>query len=176
MGTLSIRLPSFPLPCPTQSLQLRPWERRWPLRRARPLSAPWVTLLPPACKRPARPKIDIEAKITDSSKDIVAAQKLLKETKTLQRSERRKKQCLIKKAAGLCSTDVERIAVTKRCVLWEPGHCPTSVDMRQRPFLTSLSWLDWVQQSKRLLCECLWPSVKVSPKVFVFGEKNRSGF
>lgn len=72
-------------------------------------------------KRPARPKIDIDAKITDLSKDIAAAQKLLKETKTLQRNERRKKQRLIKKASGLSSVDLERIAVIKRCGLWEPG-------------------------------------------------------
>lgn len=72
-------------------------------------------------KRPARPKIDIDAKIKDLSKDIAAAQRLLKENKTLQRNERRKKQRLIKKAAGLSSTDLERIAVLKRCGLWEPG-------------------------------------------------------
>ena len=85
------------------------------------LSDTVVACTPEKCKRPARPKIDIDAKITDLSKDIVAAQKLLKETKTLQRNERRKKQRLIKKAAGLSSTDLERIAVIKRCGLWEPG-------------------------------------------------------
>jgi hypothetical protein len=72
-------------------------------------------------KRPARPKIDIDARSTDLAKDILAAQKLLKETKTSQRNERRKKQRLIKKAAGLRSTDLERIAVIRRCGLWEPG-------------------------------------------------------
>ena len=72
-------------------------------------------------KRPERPKIDIDAKIGDLSRDIVAAQKLLKETKTLQRNERRKKQRLVKKASGLSSTDLERIAVIKRCGLWQPG-------------------------------------------------------
>ena len=72
-------------------------------------------------KRPARPRIDIDAKITDLSVDIAKAQKLLKETKTLQRNERRKKQRLIKKAAGLSSNDLERIAVIKRCGLWDPA-------------------------------------------------------
>jgi hypothetical protein len=72
-------------------------------------------------KRLARPKIDIDAKITDLSVDIAKAQKLLKETKTLQRNERRKKQRLIKKAAGLSSNDLERIAVIKRCGLWDPA-------------------------------------------------------
>ena len=55
------------------------------------------------------------------SVDIAKAQKLLKETKTLQRNERRKKQRLIKKAAGLSSNDLERIAVIKRCGLWDPA-------------------------------------------------------
>ena len=72
-------------------------------------------------KRPSRPRIDIDAKITDLSVDIAKAQKLLKETKTLQRNERRKKQRLIKKAAGLSSNDLERIAVIKRCGLWDPA-------------------------------------------------------
>lgn len=72
-------------------------------------------------KRLARPKIDIDAKITDLSADILKAQKLLKETKTLQRNERRKKQRLVKKAAGLSSNDLERIAVIKRCGLWDPA-------------------------------------------------------
>ena len=57
----------------------------------------------------------------DLSVDIAKAQKLLKETKTLQRNERRKKQRLIKKAAGLSSNDLERIAVIKRCGLWDPA-------------------------------------------------------
>ena len=70
-------------------------------------------------KRLARPKIDIDAKITDLSVDIAKAQKLLKETKTLQRNERRKKQRLIKKAAGLSSNDLERIAVIN--ALWAVG-------------------------------------------------------
>lgn len=72
-------------------------------------------------KRVPRPKIDIDAKIQDLSKDIFAAQKLLKDAKTHQRNERRKKQRLVKKAATLSSTDLERIAVIKRCGLWEPG-------------------------------------------------------
>ena len=95
------------------------------MHQARPLLAPWVRLLPPAPekrKRPARPGIDIDDKITDFSKDTVAAQKLLKETKTLQRNERRKKQRLITKASGLSSTDLECIEVLKRCDLWGLGH------------------------------------------------------
>ena len=72
-------------------------------------------------KRAPRPKIDIDAKITDLSVDIAKAQKLLKETKTLQRNERRKKQRLVKKAAGLSSMDLDRIAVIKRCGMWDPA-------------------------------------------------------
>ena len=90
-----------------------------------PVAGPLVQVVaagtPQKRKRAERPKIDIDAKIGDLSRDIVSAQKLLKETKTLQRNERRKKQRLVKKASGLSSTDLERIAVIKRCGLWQPG-------------------------------------------------------
>lgn len=72
-------------------------------------------------KRAHRPPIDIDAKIKDLSKDIEAAQKLLRETKTSQRNERRKKKRLMAKAATLSSVDLERIAVLKRCGLYDPS-------------------------------------------------------
>lgn len=71
-------------------------------------------------KRAVRPPIDIDAKIKDLAKDIEAAQKLLRETKTSQRNERRKKKRLMAKASTLSSADLERIAVLKRCGLYDP--------------------------------------------------------
>jgi hypothetical protein len=49
------------------------------------------------------------------------AQKAVSEARAQAKNERRKKARLLKKAAGLSPADLERIAVLKRCGLWDPN-------------------------------------------------------
>jgi len=55
------------------------------------------------------------------------AKKLEAEAKKLMRNEKRKKQRLMKKASNLTPDDLERIAVLKRCGLWDPANGVTIV-------------------------------------------------
>ncbi len=72
-------------------------------------------------KRARTPKIDIDALIAQHMANIKNAKKLESEAKKLVRNEKRKKQRLMKKASSLTPDDLERIAVLKRCGLWDPA-------------------------------------------------------
>ena len=72
-------------------------------------------------KRPKTPKIDIDALIAQHMANMKNAKKLEAEAKKMVRNEKRKKQRLMKKASSLTPDDLERIAVLKRCGLWDPA-------------------------------------------------------
>ena len=52
---------------------------------------------------------------------VKKAQKDMLEARRKSRNERRKKARLIKRASGLTPEDLERMAVLKRCGLWDPS-------------------------------------------------------
>lgn len=79
-------------------------------------------------KRRQTPKIDIDAAIARHMAEVKEAAKLVHEARKHARNEKRKKQRLMKKAASLTPEDLERIAVLKRCGLWQP-----SVDAAEAP-------------------------------------------
>ena len=72
-------------------------------------------------KRKSTPKIDIDVAIARHMEEVKAAAKLVHQARKQARNEKRKKQRLMKKAANLTPDDLERIAVLKRCGLWQPG-------------------------------------------------------
>lgn len=72
-------------------------------------------------KRARTPKIDIDALIAQHMVNMKNAKKLEAEAKKMVRNEKRKKQRLMKKASSLTPDDLERIAVLKRCGLWDPA-------------------------------------------------------
>ena len=65
-------------------------------------------------------QIDIDRNIKAAREAMKAAAKAVALAKANQRNEMRRKQRLLKKAAGLSSGDLERIAVMKRCGLFDP--------------------------------------------------------
>jgi len=71
-------------------------------------------------KRAKTPKIDIDALIAQHMVNMKNAKRLEAEAKKMVRNEKRKKQRLVKKASSLTPDDLERIAVLKRCGLWDP--------------------------------------------------------
>jgi len=73
-------------------------------------------------KRAKTPKIDIDALIAQHMANMKNAKKLEAEAKKMVRNEKRKKQRLVKKASSLTPDDLERIAVLKRCGLWDPAN------------------------------------------------------
>jgi hypothetical protein len=73
-------------------------------------------------KRARTPKIDIDALIAQHMANMKNAKKLESEAKKMVRNEKRKKQRLMKKASSLTPDDLERIAVLKRCGLWDPAN------------------------------------------------------
>lgn len=72
-------------------------------------------------KRRQLPRIDLDKTIEDAKEAIKKASKAMAEARVQARNERRKKARLLKKAATLSPQDLERIAVLKRCGLWEPS-------------------------------------------------------
>jgi len=75
---------------------------------------------PPARKRARAPRIDIDAAILKHMDEIKRASKLVNDARRAARNERRRKSRLMKKAATLTPEDLERIAVLKRCGLYNP--------------------------------------------------------
>jgi hypothetical protein len=68
--------------------------------------------------RVLRPDIDLDGSIRTARATIAAAQAAISKARTQARNDKRKKARLIKKASGLSASDLERIAVLKRCGLW----------------------------------------------------------
>ena len=78
---------------------------------------------PPAPRRRRRkehPPIDIDKTIADAREAVKAAQRAMTEARALARNERRKRARLIKKAAQLSPRDLDRIAILKKCGVWDP--------------------------------------------------------
>ena len=72
-------------------------------------------------KRQRAPRVDIDGSIAAAHAETKKAAKLMAEARREAKNEKRKKQRLMKKAAGLNSEDLERIAVQKRCGVWGPA-------------------------------------------------------
>ena len=70
--------------------------------------------------RAQRPQIDLDDAIAEAREAAKAAGKALTAARAQQRTERKKRARLIKKAGQLTSTDLERIAVLKRSGFWDP--------------------------------------------------------
>ena len=80
---------------------------------------------PPRRPRQKAPTIDIDAQIYAAAQQIRAASIAMSAAKRMARNEKRKKQRLSKKAQGLSVEDLERLAVIKRCGLWDPANGTT---------------------------------------------------
>ncbi len=75
----------------------------------------------PKRKRAQLPRIDLDRTIEEAKAAMKAANKAMSDARALAKNERRKKARLLKKAATLSPGDLERIAVLKRCGLWDPN-------------------------------------------------------
>ena len=72
-----------------------------------------------ANKKVVRPKIDLDEEIRRANDLAAMSRKMLQAAKNVSRNNRKAKQRLIKKAGKLSPEDLERIAVLKRCGLYE---------------------------------------------------------
>ena len=70
-------------------------------------------------KRAAKPKIDLDDEIRRANDLAAMSRKMLSVAKQTSRNNRKAKQRLIKKAGKLSPEDLERIAVLKRCGLYQ---------------------------------------------------------
>ena len=70
--------------------------------------------------RPKRPEIDYDTNMRAARQSMKEATKAVAAARAVQKNEARKKQRLMKKASQLSSHDLERIAVMKRCGLFDP--------------------------------------------------------
>ena len=78
-----------------------------------------LNIAPKRVKRKTE-QIDLDLNIKAARMAMKTAAKAVQQAKAKQRNEMRRKQRLMKKAAGLSSGDLERIAVMKRCGLFDP--------------------------------------------------------
>ena len=72
-------------------------------------------------KRAARPSIDLDDEIRRANDLAAMSRKMLTAARNVSRNNKTAKQRLIKKAGKLSPEDLERIAVLKRCGLFEEG-------------------------------------------------------
>ena len=70
-------------------------------------------------KRAARPKIDLDEEIRRANDLAAMSRKMLSVARQTSKNNRKAKQRLIKKAGKLSPEDLERIAVLKRCGLYQ---------------------------------------------------------
>ena len=68
--------------------------------------------------RIARPRIDLDEQIAQANKLAEVSKKMLVAAKSAQKTQKKQKQRLIRKAGKLSAEDLERIAVLKRCGLY----------------------------------------------------------
>ena len=68
--------------------------------------------------RPVRPRIDLDEQIAQATKLAEVSKRMLVAAKSAQKSQKKQKQRLIRKAGKLSAEDLERIAVLKRCGLY----------------------------------------------------------
>ena len=83
-------------------------------------SSPAAPALAGRRRRMAHPPIDIDKTISDARAAVKSAQKAMADARALARNERRKRARLIKKAAQLSPRDLDRIAILKKCGVWDP--------------------------------------------------------
>ena len=83
-------------------------------------SATASPVVPRRRRRKEHPPIDIDKTIADAREAVKAAQRAMTEARALARNERRKRARLIKKAAQLSPRDLDRIAILKKCGVWDP--------------------------------------------------------
>ena len=79
------------------------------------------------------PMIDIDKQIMAAAVQIKEATVAMQGAKRMARNEKRKKQRLTKKAANLSVEDLERLAVIKRCGLWDPESGTTFTFKQSKP-------------------------------------------
>ena len=72
-------------------------------------------------KRRKAPPIDLDKFIEDAKHAVKRAKADVLLARQTARNERRKKSRLLKRASGLTPEDLERMAVLKRCGLWDPA-------------------------------------------------------
>ena len=70
--------------------------------------------------RQKRPEIDYDTNMRAARQSMKEATKAVAAARAVQKNEARKKQRLMKKASSLSPNDLERIAVMKRCGLFDP--------------------------------------------------------
>ena len=73
----------------------------------------------PKSKKKARPQIDLDDEIRRANDLASMSRKMLQAAKNVSRNNRKAKQRLIKEAGKLSPEDLERIAVLKRCGLYQ---------------------------------------------------------
>ena len=76
--------------------------------------------------RPVRPRIDLDEQISQANQLAQVTKKMLHAAKVAQKSQKKQKQRLIRKAGKLSAQDLERIAVLKRCGLYADDEEGTS--------------------------------------------------
>ena len=82
-------------------------------------ASPAAAKASPRSKKASRPKIDLDDEIRRANDLANMSRKMLSAAKNVSRNNRKAKQRLIKKAGKLSPEDLERIAVLKRCGLYE---------------------------------------------------------
>ena len=82
-------------------------------------ASPAAAKASPQSKKASRPKIDLDEEIRRANDVAAMSRKMLQAAKNVSRNNRKAKQRLIKKAGKLSPEDLERIAVLKRCGLYE---------------------------------------------------------
>ena len=94
--------------------------------------APAALLCTPKRKRKELPRIDLDRSIEEAKEAMKKASKAMLDARAAAKNERRKKARLLKKAAALSPADLERIAVLKRCGLWDPNLGPSPAAAKER--------------------------------------------
>ena len=69
-------------------------------------------------KAGTRPKVDIDDEITEANRLAEVTKRMMQAAKAAQKNFKRQKQRLVRKAGKLSASDLERIAVLKRCGLF----------------------------------------------------------
>ena len=82
-------------------------------------ASPAAAKASPQRTKALRPKIDLDDEIRRANDLAAMSRKMLQAAKNVSRNNRKAKQRLIKKAGKLSPEDLERIAVLKRCGMYE---------------------------------------------------------
>jgi len=83
-------------------------------------------------QRKIHPSIDLDTTIEKARRAVIDAQRAMREARQTAKNERRRRARLIRKAATLSAKDLDRIAVLKRCGMWDPAADDAPEDKRAR--------------------------------------------